>query len=97
MTGAASKLKLSPRLKALINLPAARGAALPAPPPAKTRALLDSIRTTGEKGGVGADTWVSLSTAAMFTVNSPETLCQLYDYATEGKPVEQKVQTAAVS
>jgi hypothetical protein len=96
MTGAAS-LKLSSRLKALIALPAARGAAIPAAPAAKTRELLDRIRSGGEKGGVGRDTWLSLTTAAIFTVNSPETLCQLFDYASEGQDVAQKVQVAAVS
>lgn len=97
MSGAASKLKLSPRLKALIALPAARGAAIPAAPASKTRELLDRIRTGGEKGGIGRDTWLSLTTAAIFTVNSPETLCQLYDYAAEGQDTAQKVQVAAVS
>jgi hypothetical protein len=97
MSGPASKLKLTPRLKALIALPAARGAAIPAAPVAKTRELLDRIRASGEKGGVGRDTWLSLTTAAIFTVNSPETLCQLFDYAAEGRDVADRVEVAAVS
>lgn len=97
MAGPASKLKLSPRLKALIALPSARGSAIPAPPLAKTRAILDRIRTAGEAGGVGRDTWISLSTATLFTVNSPESICQLYDYATEGNELPSNILTAAVS
>lgn len=97
VSGQAARLRLPPSLKALIALPSARGAALPAPPVARTHAILDRIRTQGERGGIGRDTWISLSTATLFTVNSPDSICQLYDYATDGNELAGKIDAAAVS
>lgn len=94
---AASALKLSPSLKALIALPAAHGAPTPCPSRATTYALFDRVRKGGEAGGVGRETWLSLGTAALFTINSPDAVCELFNYATQGQAVKDKVHAAAVS
>lgn len=93
---AAAKLKLSPALKQLIALPSAKGAALPAPPPAAFKQVFDNIRHKGERGGVGRETWLTLGTAALFTVNSPDAVCQLFNYASEGADTKGKVDVASV-
>ena len=61
-----------------------------------TSSLFDKIRSEGEAGGVGRETWLTLTGAAMVTVNCPDGVCELFDYA---KPdgVEDQVMTAAVS
>lgn len=93
---AAAKLKLSPALKQLIALPSAKGAALPSPPPAAFKSLFDNIRHKGERGGIGRETWLTLGTAALFTVNSPDAVCQLFNYASEGNDTKGKVDVASV-
>lgn len=92
----ASALKLSPALKALIKLPAARGSPIPAPAAPVLKSLFDRVRSGGEKGGVGRDTWLSMNTSALFAINSPDALCSLYEYATNGDDTKGRVQAAAV-
>lgn len=92
----ASALKLSPALKALIKLPAARGSPVPAPAAPVLKSLFDKVRKTGEAGGVGRDTWLTMNTGALFAINSPDALCQLFDYATTEDDTKGKVQAAAV-
>jgi hypothetical protein len=43
--------------------------------------LFDKITSKGEKYGVGHETWLTLSTAALVTVNSPESVGGLWEYA----------------
>lgn len=93
----AASVKLSPALKSLISAPHALGAAIPSPGRKATTALFDKIRTRGEAGGVGRESWLTVSSAALVTVNSPEGVCELFDYAREGKGgVEDMVMAAAV-
>lgn len=92
----AAALKLSPALKQLIKLPAARGAPVPAPPPSQLTALFDRVRERGEKGGIGRDTWLAMNTSALFAINSPDAVCGLYDYATRDQEVRDRIQAAAV-
>ncbi|KLT44162.1 hypothetical protein CC85DRAFT_283951 [Cutaneotrichosporon oleaginosum] len=92
----ASALKLSPALKALIKLPAARGSPTPAPALPVLRGLFDRVRSRGEAGGIGRDTWLSMNTSALFAINSPDALCALYDYAVASDNVRGRVQAAAV-
>lgn len=91
----ASALKLSPALKQLIKLPAARGAPTPAPAAPVLQGLFDRVRQRGEAGGIGRDTWLSMNTSALFAINSPDALCALFDYATTADTTD-RVQAAAV-
>ncbi|KAK4695160.1 hypothetical protein P7C70_g8603, partial [Phenoliferia sp. Uapishka_3] len=75
--------KLTTSLKALLKAPHARGSALPAPSPVRTKALFDGISLAAKSKGLAHDTWLTLSTAALVTLNSPATLCELYSYATK--------------
>jgi hypothetical protein len=94
----AASVKLSSAVKALIAAPHALGSAIPAPAKAVSTALFDKIRSRGESKGVGQETWLCLSTAALVTANSPAAVCDLYTYAAEkGNNPEKQVQAAAVS
>ncbi|KAE8444184.1 hypothetical protein EG329_000781 [Mollisiaceae sp. DMI_Dod_QoI] len=85
--------KLSASLKALIAAPYARPNTLPASP--HVRSVYEALRTEAQGKNVGVPAWLSLSTAATMTMNSPEGLKQLYEIATDkSKDKEQSVQTA---
>ncbi|ORY38315.1 hypothetical protein BCR35DRAFT_311521 [Leucosporidium creatinivorum] len=85
--------KLSSSLKALIAAPHAHGNALPAPPLALTNALFNELEGSASSKGVGKAAWLTLSTSALVTLNSPETLGRLYDFA-KGEKKEEQVQCA---
>jgi len=95
----AASVKLSPAIKALIALPSARGRSIPSPRPDLLHGLFRRVVGKGEKGGVGRDTWLTLCTAGVMTVNSPESLVGLYEFAGErvGGAVEERARNAAVS
>lgn len=94
----AAAVKLSPSVKALIAAPHALGSAIAAPAAATSKALFDKIRSRGEAGGVSSDTWLCLSTAALVTVNSPQAVCQLFDYAAErDASLPARIRAAGVS
>jgi hypothetical protein len=99
MSQPAAKLSLSTKLKGLIAKPEARGASLPAPPYALTRATLASIQEQAEAEPLhlGRDPWLILCAAAVCAYASPATLCQVYEYASSGLAVEGCVEVAAVS
>ncbi len=93
---AAASVKLSPTLKALIAAPHALGSAIPAPSKAVSKALFDKIRSGGH--GVGDETWLCVSTAALVTVNSPAAVCELFSYAAEqANDVNGQIRAASVS
>ncbi|WVF71039.1 hypothetical protein IAT40_005836 [Kwoniella sp. CBS 6097] len=93
----AAAVKLSPAVKSLISAPHAFGSAVPKPAPEKVYALFEKIRRGGEKGGVGPETWLTLSTGSLVTVNSPATLCSLFDYAgSRNDGLQGKIAAAAV-
>ncbi len=94
----AAAVKLSPALKSLIAAPHALGSPVPSPSKRATLALFDKIRSEGESGGVEPESWLTVSSAALVTVNSPETVCALFDYAKERRGgLEDQVMAAAVS
>jgi len=95
----AASVKLSPAIKALIALPSARGRSVPAPRPDLLHGLFRRVVGKGEKWGVGRETWLTLCTAGVMTVNSPESLVGLYEFASErvGGGVEERARNAAVS
>ena len=80
-TTMASSLKLSPHLKALINAPHSLPSPIASPGRAALNQLFDKISSKGEKYGIGHETWLTLSTAALVTVNSPESVGGLWEYA----------------
>ncbi|OCF42832.1 hypothetical protein I317_03309 [Kwoniella heveanensis CBS 569] len=93
----AAAVKLSPVVKSLIGAPHALGSAIPKPAPEKVHALFEKIRVKGEQGGVGPDSWLTLSTGSLVTVNSPATLCSLFDYASSrSEGLQGKINAAAV-
>ncbi|KAJ5811872.1 conserved mitochondrial protein [Penicillium riverlandense] len=68
--------KLSQPLKALINSPHARPDTIPAPPQIKS--LYEKIARDASSKDIALSTWLSLTTAATMTMNSPESLLQLH-------------------
>lgn len=85
--------KLSPSLKAFINAPFARPNTLPAPP--RIRSVYEGLRKEASAKNVGVPAWLTLSTAATMTMNSPDGLTELYNLATGGsKDKKQSVETA---
>ncbi|GAA6000540.1 uncharacterized protein JCM10292_000474 [Rhodotorula paludigena] len=76
-----ASIRLSSALKALIAAPHAQGNAVPAPSLASTTKLFEGLRSSAEQNGLGEATWLTLGSAALVTLNSPETLCQLYSFA----------------
>ena len=97
MSASAASVKLSPAIKQLIALPKARGASLPSPGTAALNDLFARIKGRGERGGVKKDTWLTVLTAGVMTVNSPESLCGVYDFASSQAGLDERVQNAAVS
>jgi len=85
--------KLSSSLKALIGAPFARPNTLPASP--RIRSVYEGLRNEASSKNVGAPAWLTLSTAATMTMNSPESLTELYNLATSSsKDKAQSVETA---
>jgi len=97
MSRPAAKVSLSADLKALIAKPEAMGAPPPAPPFDNTSSTLGAIRDQATNLGIGRDAWLILCTAAVCAIASPATLCQVYDYASEGLDAAGCVEVAAVS
>ncbi|KAI4723694.1 hypothetical protein E4T48_00260 [Aureobasidium sp. EXF-10727] len=78
--------KLSPALKQLINAPFARPGALPAPQGIK--AVYQNLAKDAKDRGVGVPAWLSMATATTMTMNSPDSLTELYHAASpEGDAV----------
>ncbi|KAI5468111.1 hypothetical protein BGZ63DRAFT_346590 [Mariannaea sp. PMI_226] len=79
--------KLSPPLKALINASFARPGPLPAP--SQVQALFQSIAQDASGRNLGVKSWLAISTATTFTLNSPDSLPVLHDVASQnGDPVQ---------
>ncbi|KAK8843937.1 hypothetical protein IAR55_006729 [Kwoniella newhampshirensis] len=73
-------VKLSPTLKSLLALPSARPGGIPSPASPVIAKLFDSIRSKAPSD-LGKDAWLTLGTAAIMTVNAPDALGHLWDYA----------------
>ncbi|PBP22841.1 hypothetical protein BUE80_DR006237, partial [Diplocarpon rosae] len=85
--------KLSPALKALIGAPFARPHTLPTS--SRIRSVYERLRREAAANDVGTPAWLTLSTAATITMNSPASLTELYHLATEGShDLTQSVETA---
>ncbi|KHO00568.1 uncharacterized protein MAM_01346 [Metarhizium album ARSEF 1941] len=83
--------KLSNSLKALINAPFARPG--PTPAPAVMRDVFGSIARDAAQNKIGTRPWLAISTAATFTLNSPDCLPILHAIASSQRDQNQ-VQTA---
>ncbi|CEQ40681.1 SPOSA6832_02322, partial [Sporobolomyces salmonicolor] len=81
-----ASVKLSSALKSLISAPHAQGGPVPLPSQAATTRLFEGLSRSAARNGVGPVTWLTLSSAALVTLNSPATLCELYSFATRGLP-----------
>ncbi|WRT68801.1 uncharacterized protein IL334_005781 [Kwoniella shivajii] len=77
---AAPSIKLSPSLKSLVNHPSSLPSPIPAPKASTTYSLFDTIRSNAPSD-LSRNAWLTLGTAALLTINSPDTICQLWDYA----------------
>ncbi|KAF4122903.1 alpha-1,3-mannosyltransferase [Geosmithia morbida] len=76
--------KLSPNLKALIAAPFARPD--PTAAPAHIADVYRSIASDAAKNNVSLKPWLALSSAATFTLNSPESLSAIHSVATSYAP-----------
>lgn len=81
-------MKLSPHLKALINAPHSLPSAIPSPGRGALNGILDKITSRGSKYGIDHRAWLTLGTAALVTLNSPESVSGLWEYATRAKGVD---------
>ncbi|ROV90132.1 hypothetical protein VPNG_09801 [Cytospora leucostoma] len=75
-----SRSKLSPALKDLINAPFARPGPTKAPP--GIGKIYERIASEAHARNVGNRPWLALTTAATFTLNSPDALTTLHAVAT---------------
>nr|POF06919.1 dol-p-man:man(5)glcnac(2)-pp-dol alpha-1,3-mannosyltransferase [Quercus suber] len=75
--------KLSEPLKAFINASHARPNTTPAP--RQIASVYEKIAIDAQSKKVGLPAWLSASTAVTMTMNSPESLLQLYGLATSSK------------
>ncbi|SCV71331.1 BQ2448_2919 [Microbotryum intermedium] len=89
-------IKLSQSLKATIGSTAARGAPLAAPSWASLDRLFAGLRSSAKEKGVGSNAWLTLSSATLVTLNSPDSLKHLYTFATKDATEDDQVGTAAV-
>ncbi|GAB7331301.1 hypothetical protein MBLNU13_g02748t1 [Cladosporium sp. NU13] len=76
--------KLSESLKTLINVAHVRPHTTPAPK--NITSIYEKIATDAKAKQVGLPAWLCASTAATMTLNSPESLLQLYALASASKP-----------
>ncbi|KAM5356671.1 hypothetical protein ACJ41O_003317 [Fusarium nematophilum] len=83
--------KLSAPLKALINAPFARPG--PRPAPQKAQELYEAIASDAAGRNLGIRSWLTVSAAATFTLNSPDSLPILHRVASSRQP-GSAVQTA---
>ncbi|KAF1996395.1 hypothetical protein P154DRAFT_498764 [Amniculicola lignicola CBS 123094] len=84
--------KLSPALKALVNAPFARAGTTPAPK--QIRNVYERIARQAEERKVEVPMWLTMSTAATMTMNSPASLSVLHALASAEKPLPIAVQNA---
>ncbi|CEI66022.1 hypothetical protein FVEN_g4567 [Fusarium venenatum] len=76
--------KLSAPLKALINAPFARPG--PRPAPAQVQELFEAIANDAAIRNLGPKSWLTVSAAATFTLNSPDSLPVLHRVASSKDP-----------
>ncbi|KAF5018998.1 hypothetical protein F66182_9016 [Fusarium sp. NRRL 66182] len=76
--------KLSAPLKALINAPFARPG--PRPAPQQVQELYEAIASDASIRNLGTRSWLTVSAAATFTLNSPDSLPVLHRVASSKQP-----------
>lgn len=84
--------KLSPTLKSLINAAHSRPGPVPAPP--AIQKIYSKIEREATDRKLGRPSWLSISTAATMTMNSPESMIALYNSSTQSRPESEGVATA---
>lgn len=84
--------KLSDSLKALINAAHARPGTTPAPQ--QVSFIYEGISADASLKHVDLPAWLSISTAATMTMNSPDALLRLHEVATSSGSQSQKVYAA---
>jgi hypothetical protein len=84
--------KLSEALKLLISAAHARPGTTPAPP--QISSLYERISRDASSKQVGLPAWLTISTAATMTMNSPDSLLELHRLATSSSSQSQKVYAA---
>jgi hypothetical protein len=84
--------KLSEPLKALINASHARPGTVRAP--RNIRAVYSRIAESAAAQNIGLPAWLTLSTAATMTMNSPESLLELFHLARNADPAITPLHTA---
>ncbi|BGP10034.1 hypothetical protein NBRC10512_004152 [Rhodotorula toruloides] len=90
-----ASIKLSPALKALIAAPHAHGGPVAARSAADIQSTLHRLANSARENGVGKKAWLTLGSAALVTLNSPETLCALYRFVTKDASGDSRAETAA--
>lgn len=76
--------KLSPTLKALVNAPFARPG--PVAAPRNVDSLFKGIAKDAASKNISPRSWLAISTAASFTLNSPDSLAPLHQAASATAP-----------
>ncbi|PYH68676.1 uncharacterized protein BO88DRAFT_405532 [Aspergillus vadensis CBS 113365] len=84
--------KLSHQLKALINAPAARPNTVPAP--SNIQSIYRKIQQGAQSQNLSQSSWLALSTATTMTMNSPESLTELYQLASTSQSAKESLATA---
>lgn len=92
-----TSMRLSQGLRHLLTL---RGAsAVPAPPGPVLDQVFTTTRGTAKTPGL-TNAWLAVTTGTLLTVNSPDSIGHLYQFATRGpsepKPLSERVATAAL-
>ncbi|PYI12639.1 hypothetical protein BO78DRAFT_392473 [Aspergillus sclerotiicarbonarius CBS 121057] len=84
--------KLSHHLKALINAPAARPNTVPAP--RNIQSVYKKIQQSAQSQNLSQPSWLALSTATTMTMNSPESLSELFQLASTSQSPKESIATA---
>ncbi|PWY95004.1 hypothetical protein BO94DRAFT_530890 [Aspergillus sclerotioniger CBS 115572] len=84
--------KLSHNLKALINAPAARPNTVPAP--RNIQSVYKNIQQSAQSQNLSQPSWLALSTATTMTMNSPESLSELFQLASTSQSPKESIATA---
>jgi hypothetical protein len=84
--------KLSPSLKSLLNETKCRPGPTPAPP--EIQSIFSRIDAEATAKNLALWPWLAMSTATVVTMNSPESMTILFQYATASKPLSERVVVA---
>ncbi|KAJ5989628.1 mitochondrial protein [Penicillium waksmanii] len=84
--------KLSSTLKSLINAPYARPGTVPAP--SHVLPVYQAIAKDAQYRGIGLEPWFTAAAAATMTMNSPESLHQLFEQVSGSKSHHERVRLA---